>query len=139
MKTIEQLEAELRAAREAAEAELKAADKAVRRTEEYRITWLSDIRFRAEKRYDEASRAEMAAFKERYGRLPYLGFNREPARWEGMDYMLIDNYLLTDGGGYVILARNEWKQDPLRLSDEACAELRAGRIPDEARYKPTSF
>lgn len=137
MPSIEELRAQLRAAESAARELGQKEYEAVRKAATFE--WSVEPQpfgFRVNCRYDEKSRAAVAAWKAEFPNHGTINF-RDPAIWHGMSYILgytrDGQPFLHGGGGSVILALGRDAFGPALITKEQAEQFEAGIVPEELK------
>lgn len=136
MPTVEELRKQLREAEEAerriGQDEYAAIKKSA--TFEWRVT-PKPFGFHVACRYDEASTARVAAWKQAFPKAATYNF-REPDEWQGMTYILgytrDGEPFLYGGGGSVILDLKS-TFDPTPITRAQAAQFEEGIVPEELK------
>lgn len=139
MPTIEELRAQLREAEAAANKLGQVEYEAVRKAATYE--WLVEVLpfgFRVSCRYDEKSRAAVAAWKAAFPKHGTINF-RDPEQWHGMQYILGytksgEPFLHGSGGSVILnLDRKFGSFDPVKITQSQAAQFEAGIVPEELK------
>ena len=135
MPTIEELRAQLREMEAAVRNEGKAEYEAIRKaaTFEWRLT-REQFRFCVECRYDEATRAAMVAWRNRFPNAQ-VSVGRDPESWHGMwytfGYAKDGTPFVESHGGSIILNFDRRAFGPVAITREHAAQFESGIIPPE--------
>ncbi len=138
MKTAEELRKELDLAVKAEAKEGEDALKALRRVKVYTVVWLSEFLFSCNRQYDEESVAGYLAWKAKYPKHSSgFAFEYDGKKKEGMQYVLIANYLVQVSGGTLVLKatddKDSFSHNPKLLTSDQVAALKAGVVPEELK------
>lgn len=139
---IAELTAEMEAARKLDQSLASDTLATISKTYVWGTEWQTEFRFRAWCRLDEATLAAHAAWKIRF---PEANGWSDTDRTQSMEYYLIGNYLLSSGGGSVVMKSwpvekdaaqwaSTFDQDPRVLTDDEVKSLRGGDVPLTLRY-----
>jgi hypothetical protein len=138
MKTADDLRKELADAVKAEAKEGEDALMALRHVKVYTVTWKSEFLFYCSRQLDEESVAGYLAWKEKYPK--HSGgfrFEYDGKKREGMEYVLIANYLVQVSGGTLVLKatddKDSFSHNPKLLTSEQVAALKAGVVPEELK------
>lgn len=134
--TIEELEAQLAAAKKAKRLAGQAAQQAmqdrIRGMIEWSVRWIDKYTMHVAKRYTAEALAVVEHMKAEYPEHCYL--SQEQQSWMGMTYTLIGNVLVQSSGGWVVLnIKRSGFLAWMELTDEQVACFHAGIVPEELK------
>ena len=140
MPTIDELKAALKVAEQAAEAKACGALDAIPFKREWRVEWTSEHVLNVAYRANEKTQKAFAAWCASFPRASYPSKWADAERWNGMTYVLVEPFLVQCGGGALVLeatanAKDHFCHEPRRLTDDECAALRAGNVPESVKAK----
>ena len=108
----------------------------LKRNWEWRINQKSEHIFRIERKLDIESIILRSEFIEKYPAFPMMN-DQSVDNWHGMDYVLIDDYILAPGGGHLILniGQEFSYHEPYKLNKGEADAIRAGKVPERLMRK----